>query len=39
MKKIVVFTGAGISEESGIKTFRANDSLWEEYNIAKVATP
>jgi NAD-dependent deacetylase len=39
MKKVVVFTGAGISAESGIKTFRANDGLWEEYNIAEVATP
>ena len=39
MKKIVVFTGAGISAESGIKTFRASDGLWEEYNIADVATP
>jgi len=39
MKKIVIFTGAGISEESGIKTFRASDGLWEEFNIARVATP
>lgn len=39
MKKIIVFTGAGISEESGIKTFRANDGLWEEYNLAQVCTP
>ncbi len=37
--KIVVFTGAGISAESGIKTFRDSDGLWEEYNIEEVATP
>ena len=39
MKKIVVFTGAGISAESGIKTFRDSGGLWEEYDIMKVATP
>jgi NAD-dependent deacetylase len=39
MKKIVVFTGAGISAESGIKTFRDTDGLWEEYKISEVATP
>ena len=37
--KLVVFTGAGISEESGIKTFRDSGGLWEEYNIKDVATP
>lgn len=37
--KIVVFTGAGISAESGIKTFRDSGGLWEEYNIKDVATP
>jgi NAD-dependent deacetylase len=37
--KLVVFTGAGISAESGIKTFRDSDGLWEEYNINDVATP
>lgn len=37
--KIVVLTGAGISAESGIKTFRDSDGLWEEYNINDVATP
>ncbi len=37
--KLVVFTGAGISAESGIKTFRDSDGLWEEYNINEVATP
>lgn len=39
MKKIVVFTGAGISAESGIKTFRDSEGLWEEYNVLEVATP
>jgi NAD-dependent deacetylase len=38
-KKIIVFTGAGISAESGIKTFRDSDGLWEEFNINDVATP
>jgi len=36
---IVVFTGAGISAESGIKTFRAADGLWEEHRVEDVATP
>jgi NAD-dependent deacetylase len=39
MKKVVVFSGAGISAESGIKTFRDSGGLWEEYNIKDVATP
>ena len=39
MKKIVVFTGAGISAESGINTFRDNGGLWEQYRIEDVATP
>jgi len=39
MKKIVVLTGAGISAESGLKTFRDTDGLWEGYNIEEVATP
>lgn len=39
MKKIVVLTGAGISAESGIKTFRDSGGLWEEYRIEEVATP
>jgi len=39
MKKLVAFTGAGISAESGIKTFRDSGGLWEEYNIEDVATP
>ncbi|WP_375054873.1 Sir2 family NAD+-dependent deacetylase [Zobellella sp. DQSA1] len=36
---IVILTGAGISAESGIKTFRASDGLWEEHRIEDVATP
>ena len=39
MKHIVVFTGAGMSAESGIKTFRDSDGLWENYRIEDVATP
>ncbi|WP_299996528.1 Sir2 family NAD+-dependent deacetylase [uncultured Cedecea sp.] len=37
--KIVVLTGAGISAESGIRTFRAADGLWEESRVEDVATP
>lgn len=37
-KKLVVLTGAGISAESGLKTFRDEDGLWEGYDIAEVAT-
>jgi NAD-dependent deacetylase len=37
--KLVVFPGAGISAESGIRTFRDSDGLWEEYRIEEVATP
>ncbi|MGL5294808.1 MAG: Sir2 family NAD+-dependent deacetylase [Aeromonas sp.] len=36
---IVILTGAGISAESGIKTFRASDGLWEEHRVEDVATP
>ena len=39
MKKLVVLTGAGISAESGIKTFRDADGLWENHRIEEVATP
>ena len=39
VKSIVILTGAGISAESGIKTFRASDGLWEEHRIEDVATP
>lgn len=38
MKKIVFLTGAGMSVESGFKTFRGNDGLWENYPIEKVAS-
>lgn len=38
-KKLVVLTGAGISAESGLKTFRDSDGLWEGYNVYEVATP
>jgi NAD-dependent deacetylase len=38
-QKIIVFTGAGISAESGLGTFRDNGGLWEKYNIEEVATP
>jgi NAD-dependent deacetylase len=37
-KKLVVLTGAGISAESGLKTFRDSDGLWEGYDIEEVAT-
>lgn len=39
MKRIVVLTGAGVSAESGIKTFRDSDGLWENHRIEDVATP
>ena len=38
-RNIVVLTGAGISAESGIQTFRAQDGLWENHRIEDVATP
>lgn len=38
-KNIVILTGAGISAESGIRTFRDQDGLWEEHRIEDVATP
>jgi len=38
-KSIVILTGAGISAESGIQTFRAQDGLWENHRIDEVATP
>lgn len=38
-KKLVVLTGAGMSAESGLKTFRDTDGLWEGYNVYEVATP
>lgn len=39
MKKLVVLTGAGMSAESGIKTFRGSDGLWNNYRIEEVASP
>jgi NAD-dependent deacetylase len=39
MQKLVVLSGAGVSAESGLKTFRDSDGLWEEYNVMEVATP
>src|SRR5215210_7935337 len=38
-KRLVVLTGAGISAESGLRTFRDSDGLWEGYDIEDVATP
>ena len=38
-KKLVILTGAGISAESGLKTFRDSDGLWEGYEVTDVATP
>lgn len=38
-KRVVILTGAGISAESGLKTFRASDGLWEDHHIEDVATP
>ncbi|MCL8536102.1 NAD-dependent deacylase [Chryseobacterium gallinarum] len=39
MKKLTILSGAGISAESGIKTFRDGDGLWENHNITDVASP
>lgn len=39
MKTIVVLSGAGVSAESGLKTFRDNDGLWEGHSVQDVATP
>ncbi len=39
MKKIVVLTGAGMSAESGLKTFRDADGLWEGHDVMEVASP
>ena len=38
-KKLVVLTGAGMSAESGISTFRDTNGLWENYRVEDVATP
>ncbi len=37
--KLIVLTGAGVSAESGIKTFRDSDGLWEGHDVTEVATP
>jgi NAD-dependent deacetylase len=39
MKRLVILTGAGMSSESGIRTFRDSGGLWEEYEVSEVATP
>ena len=39
IRNIVILTGAGISAESGLRTFRAEDGLWEDHRIEDVATP
>ncbi|MGV3561426.1 SIR2 family NAD-dependent protein deacylase [Larkinella arboricola] len=39
MKKVVVLSGAGISAESGLRTFRDSNGLWENYKVEDVATP
>ena len=39
MKKVVVFTGAGVSADSGLSTFRDADGLWADYRIEDVCTP
>lgn len=38
-ERIVILTGAGLSAESGLGTFRGTDGLWDEYNLDEVATP
>ena len=38
-KRLVILTGAGMSAESGIATFRDSDGLWEHYRVEDVATP
>ena len=39
MRRLIVFSGAGMSAESGLKTFRDNNGLWENYKVEDVATP
>ncbi|MEP7080660.1 MAG: Sir2 family NAD-dependent protein deacetylase, partial [Ginsengibacter sp.] len=39
MKHLVILTGAGVSAESGLKTFRDSDGLWNGYDVYEVATP
>ncbi len=38
-KKLIVLSGAGMSQESGLKTFRDMDGLWEQYDVTEVASP
>ena len=38
-ENVIVFTGAGISSESGIPTFRGKDGLWKKYRAEELATP
>ena len=38
-EKVIVFTGAGVSAESGLKTFRDMGGLWNEYAVEDVASP
>jgi NAD-dependent deacetylase len=38
-KKLVIFSGAGVSQESGLKTFRDMGGLWENYDVMEVASP
>ena len=39
MEKLVILTGAGMSAESGLKTFREMGGLWEQYDVYEVASP
>ena len=39
MKKLVVLSGAGMSAESGIRTFRDMGGLWKQYDVMEVASP
>ena len=39
IERIVILTGAGVSAESGLKTFRDSDGLWENHDPMKIATP
>ena len=39
MKKLIVLTGAGMSAESGLSTFRSSNGLWENHRVEDVATP
>lgn len=37
-KRVMIFSGAGLSAESGLRTFRDNDGLWEEFDIMEVCS-